>query len=221
MMDFASTPAHAKGVAPAASREEGGAEAAVARCLNASSLPTADGVDKMYHHMTEIHDITATPLAECTHWHQSNPTPNMAHAGASWRGLAMVPSVTSAAPSPPTDISPQASLRQRGPHAEPQVHRRASQSSAQHERRTRDPHHDKLSSQRRHGCDPKAARAEVHRSGSHDVPLMLPSQALADIISNTIKEPRGTAAQYVASNEATQLHPSPSSSKGASTKVTT
>jgi hypothetical protein len=114
MMDFASTPAHAKGVAPAASREEGGAEAAVARHLNASSLPTADGVDKMYRHMTEIHGITVAPLAECTHWHQSNPTLDVAHASASWRGLAVVPSVTSAAPSPPTDISPQASLRQRG-----------------------------------------------------------------------------------------------------------
>jgi hypothetical protein len=47
MMDFASTPARAKGVAPTVSREEGHAESVVARPLKASPSPTADGLDKM------------------------------------------------------------------------------------------------------------------------------------------------------------------------------
>jgi hypothetical protein len=122
MMDFASTLAHAKGLAPAASREEGRAEAAAARPPKALPLPTVDGVDKMYHQLAEIHAITAVKLAECAHWHQSNLTPNVAHASVGWQGPATVPSVTRAAPSPLTNVSPQASLQQRGTHAEPEVH---------------------------------------------------------------------------------------------------
>jgi hypothetical protein len=59
MMDFASAPAHAKGVAPTAGCEEGHAEAAVTRPLKASPPPTIDRVDKMYHQLAEIHTIAA------------------------------------------------------------------------------------------------------------------------------------------------------------------
>jgi hypothetical protein len=44
MVDYASTQAQTKGVAPSASREGSQAEAVVAKPLNASSPPTADGV---------------------------------------------------------------------------------------------------------------------------------------------------------------------------------
>jgi hypothetical protein len=67
MMDFASTPTHAKGVAPTANHEEGHAKAATARPPNASPPPTIDGVDKMYYQLVEIHAITTVSLAECTH----------------------------------------------------------------------------------------------------------------------------------------------------------
>jgi hypothetical protein len=110
MMDFASTPARAKGVAPVASLEEGHAEAAAARPPKASPPPTVDGVEKMYRILAEIHAIATMQVAECVHWCQSNSTPNAAHAGTSWRGPAAVPSATRKAPSPPTNISPQASL---------------------------------------------------------------------------------------------------------------
>jgi hypothetical protein len=84
MMDYVSTPARAKGVAPTASREEGHTKAAAARSLKASPLSTIDGVDKMYHQLTEIHAIATVQLAECVHWHRSNPTPNRAHTGTGW-----------------------------------------------------------------------------------------------------------------------------------------
>jgi hypothetical protein len=61
----------------------------------------------------------------------------------------------------------------------------------------------------------------MHRSGSHDMPLMLPSQALADTTRNTIKESHNAAAQYTTSSEAAQLHPAQSSSKGAWARGTT
>jgi hypothetical protein len=84
MMDFASTLAHAKGVAPAASHGEGCAEAAAARPLKASPLCTVDEVDKMYHQLVEIHATAAVQLAECAYWCQSNLTPDTAQADAGW-----------------------------------------------------------------------------------------------------------------------------------------
>jgi hypothetical protein len=67
MMDFTSTPARTKGVAPTVSLEEGHTESAAARSPKASPLPTTDGVEKMYHQLAENHAITAAQLAECTH----------------------------------------------------------------------------------------------------------------------------------------------------------
>jgi hypothetical protein len=40
---------------------------AVTKALNASPPPTANGVDKLYHQLKEIHIIAAMQLAECTH----------------------------------------------------------------------------------------------------------------------------------------------------------
>jgi hypothetical protein len=54
MVDFASNQARAKKVAPSASRE--------------GDQIVADGVDKMYHQLAEIHIITTMQLAECARW---------------------------------------------------------------------------------------------------------------------------------------------------------
>jgi hypothetical protein len=60
MVDFASTQVQAKEVAPQARRKGVHAEAAAAKPLNASPPLTADGVDKMYRYLVEIHAIAAT-----------------------------------------------------------------------------------------------------------------------------------------------------------------
>jgi hypothetical protein len=67
MVDFVSTQAQAKEVAPPASREGGQDEATAAKPLSASHLLTTDGVDKMYRQLAEIHAIAAAQLAECAH----------------------------------------------------------------------------------------------------------------------------------------------------------
>jgi hypothetical protein len=64
MVDFASTQAQAKEVAPPASRKGGKDEAAVAKPLSASPLLTADVVDKMYRQLVEIHAIIIVQLVE-------------------------------------------------------------------------------------------------------------------------------------------------------------
>jgi hypothetical protein len=51
--------------------------------LSASPPLTADGVDKMYRQLAEIHAITATQLAECAHWRRSDSTPSLTWAGVS------------------------------------------------------------------------------------------------------------------------------------------
>jgi hypothetical protein len=87
MMDFASTQARAKEVAPPSRREGCQTEAAVAKPLNASPPLTADRVDKLYHQLVEIHAIAAAQLVECAHWRRSdlasNPIP--ARVGWQWR----------------------------------------------------------------------------------------------------------------------------------------
>jgi hypothetical protein len=57
MVDFASTQAWAKDVAPTASHVGGQTEAAMAKPLSTSPLLTVSGVDKMYCKLTEIHAI--------------------------------------------------------------------------------------------------------------------------------------------------------------------
>jgi hypothetical protein len=83
MMDFVSTQAQLKEVAPPASQEEGQAEATIAEPLSASPPLTADGVDKMYHQLAETHTIIVAQLAECEHWRliDATPSPTRAKAG--------------------------------------------------------------------------------------------------------------------------------------------
>jgi aminoglycoside phosphotransferase (APT) family kinase protein len=70
MMDFASTQAQAKEVAPSAAKPP-----------STSPPLTADGVDKMYHQLAEIHAIPTAQLAECAHWCWSDSTPSPVWAG--------------------------------------------------------------------------------------------------------------------------------------------
>jgi hypothetical protein len=58
MVDFASTHARTKEVAPSVSHEGGQAEVAVAKLLNTSPAPTINGVDRLYHQLVGIHVIT-------------------------------------------------------------------------------------------------------------------------------------------------------------------
>jgi hypothetical protein len=103
MVDYASTHARAKGVAPTGSQEEGHTKATATMPPKASPPPTADGVNKMYRQLAEIHAITAAQLAECTRWCRSNPTPNTAQTGIGWREPATEPSTTRTAPPADTD----------------------------------------------------------------------------------------------------------------------
>jgi hypothetical protein len=65
MVDFTSTQAWAKAVAPFTSREGGKTEATMAEPLNTSSPPTLDGVDMLFHQLVEIHAIATAQLTEC------------------------------------------------------------------------------------------------------------------------------------------------------------
>jgi hypothetical protein len=65
MMDFASTHAQAKEVAPPTSRKGGQADATATMPLSASPPLAANGVDKIYCELGEIHDIATAQLA-CT-----------------------------------------------------------------------------------------------------------------------------------------------------------
>jgi hypothetical protein len=112
MVDFTATQVQAKGGAPPASYERGQTKATMANPPNVLPPPLASGVDRLYHQLVDMHDIATTQLAECAHWHRSNPTSNVAHAGADWRGPAVEPSAERMASLPPTDFSPQATLWQ-------------------------------------------------------------------------------------------------------------
>jgi hypothetical protein len=65
MVDFTSTQAWAKGVAPSANREESETKTATAESMDGSSPPTADVVHRLYCQLVEIHAITTVQLAEC------------------------------------------------------------------------------------------------------------------------------------------------------------
>jgi hypothetical protein len=71
MMDFASTRAQAKEVAPSTSCEGDQTEATMAKPASTPPPLTVDGVDKMYCKLAKIHTITATQLAEWAHWRRS------------------------------------------------------------------------------------------------------------------------------------------------------
>jgi hypothetical protein len=72
-MDFASTQARAKEVAPHASHEGGQTEATVAKLLSPSPQLTTNRVDKMCRQLAEIHAMAAAQLVECTRWRRSYP----------------------------------------------------------------------------------------------------------------------------------------------------
>jgi hypothetical protein len=102
MVDFTSTQAQAKEVAPPASCEGGQDQATVAKPMSASLSLTADEVDKMYHQ-----------LVECARWHRSDSTPSSAQARTGRPRPVTMPSTIRLAPSPPTDFSSQAPPLQR------------------------------------------------------------------------------------------------------------
>jgi hypothetical protein len=99
------------------------------------------------------------------------------------------------------------------------VHRWAREVGAQPERCTQDPRDGEPSGQRKPNHDPRWPLAEVPRSGTHDMLLLRPFQASADIIKDTTEELHNITAQYAISNKAAQLHPTPSSSREASPDV--
>jgi hypothetical protein len=104
MVNFTSTQARAKEVAPPTSSEGGQAEAAIAKPPSALAPLPADGVDKMYRQLAEIHAIATTQLAEYAHWHQFDSTPSPVRARASRRRPIMTLSMIRLAPSPPIDF---------------------------------------------------------------------------------------------------------------------
>jgi hypothetical protein len=77
MIDYAPIQARGKGEAPITNQEGG---YATAKALNASPLPTADGVDMMYRQLAKIHAISAAQLMMCAGWRCFNSTPNLVRA---------------------------------------------------------------------------------------------------------------------------------------------
>jgi hypothetical protein len=106
MVDVATTQAQSKAAAPSDNHEGGQTEATMAKPSSASPPPTADGVDKLYHQLAEIHAITIVQLVECTHWRWSDPTSNLVHTMADWQRHAVEPFAERMAPPPPIDFSP-------------------------------------------------------------------------------------------------------------------
>jgi hypothetical protein len=214
MMDYVSTPAWAQGLAPTVSREEGHAEATMARPPKASPPPTTDGVDKMYHQLVEIHANATAQLAECI------------------RCVDLTQPLTRLTPALVREDPPQSPPWQGRLHHHQWISlpkpRCGSEAHALSPRllanppggQARNPHHGEHKSQRRHSCDSKGPGVETPRSGTRDVPLILPFQAPVDTIRNTTEELRSVTAQYATSNKADQLRPTPSNSGEASFEVT-
>jgi hypothetical protein len=53
----------------------------MAKTLSALPPATVDGVDRMYHQLTEIHAIAPTQLAEGARWCRSDPASSLVRAG--------------------------------------------------------------------------------------------------------------------------------------------
>jgi hypothetical protein len=84
MVDLTATQAQTKGSAPSTEREGGQTKAVGTKPLNALPPPSADGVERLYRQLVEVHAIAAMQLVECTHWCQSYPTSRLVHARAGW-----------------------------------------------------------------------------------------------------------------------------------------
>jgi hypothetical protein len=65
MVDLATNQAQAKGLFPSVNWKEGQTKANAAKPQNVLSPPPADGVDKLYRQLTEIHAIATAQLAKC------------------------------------------------------------------------------------------------------------------------------------------------------------
>jgi hypothetical protein len=87
MVDFASTQARAKELPPSTNHEGDQDEATAAKPLSASPPLIANGVDKMFRQLTEIHAIATMQLAECAPWHRSDSLPALLGLASVDRGL--------------------------------------------------------------------------------------------------------------------------------------
>jgi hypothetical protein len=81
--------------------------------------------------------------------------------------------------------------------------------------------HGEPSGRKRHDHDPKGRCVETPRSDVHDVPLILPFQALVDTFRNTTEELGNITTQYATSNKAAQLHRALTNSREAMSHVAT
>jgi hypothetical protein len=110
MVDFTSTQAQAKEMAPPVHREE--AQGGAIGAKSQSTLPPLiiDGVDMMYHQLAKIHAIAKALLAECARWCRTDLTPHSVRAGIGQLRPGAVPSATRLVPSPSVDFMSQATL---------------------------------------------------------------------------------------------------------------
>jgi hypothetical protein len=122
MVDFTSTQAQSKELALPVRQGEAQAEAGGAKSPSAPPPLIANGADKMYHQLVEIHAIATRQLTECARWHRTDSTPRSVRAGMRRQRPGAVPSATRLAPSPSTDFASQALLWPRQEqHDEPQA----------------------------------------------------------------------------------------------------
>jgi hypothetical protein len=125
MVDFTTTQARAKVVAPYSERSRPGPLQPRLRVSYLHQPPM--GVDRMYHQLVEIHTITTMQLAKCAHWRRSDPTSSPVWAKTRQQRPAVEPSVATMAPPSLTHFLLQALLWRWGWHTEPQTRRQAGQ----------------------------------------------------------------------------------------------
>jgi hypothetical protein len=123
MLNFTSTQALAKELSPPVRRREARVEATEGNSTSTSPPLTANGLERMYHQLAEIHAIAAAQLVECARWRRSDSTRRLVRLGASHPRPDQPPSRMRPASSPLSDLSSQAPPWQWwGCHNEPQAH---------------------------------------------------------------------------------------------------
>jgi hypothetical protein len=70
MLDLNATRAHAKGATPSANRKAG--------------QTSANGVDRLYHQLVDIHTNATVQLMDCACWRRTDPTSIPVNARAGW-----------------------------------------------------------------------------------------------------------------------------------------
>jgi hypothetical protein len=110
MVDFTSTQAQSKELAPPVRRGVGQVRAVGAISPSMPPPLTTNRVDRMYIQLAEIHFIAVAQLAECGHWHQTDSTPRSVRVGMSRPRPGVAPSAITLAPSPYVDFMSQAPL---------------------------------------------------------------------------------------------------------------